>query len=185
MEWSQRARAAGFLILSVFVIWHAIGISIVGPFSRSYLRDGLMTVYQGYLAVFHLDRSWPFYAPNPFLGSILSYETISSTGNTKHYALTQAREKFDHAYFRYTNIYAYLFSDPQYTKRRGYDKSVARYLCSQHEDEDIKAINFILLNQTTFTYKDYQKGKRPLDDEFLQKTVFGPYSCAQSQGAKS
>jgi len=141
-----------------------------------------MNVYQNYLAVFRLDRSWPFYAPNPFLGSILSYETISASGETRIYPLTGAREKFNHAYFRYTNFYAYLFSDAEYSKKRGYDKSVARYLCNQHKGSDITSINFILLNQTTFTYEDYQKGNRPLDEEFLQKTVYGPYSCTLPSG---
>jgi len=185
MEWSQRARSAGFFILSVFIIWHAIGITIIGPFSKSYLRDGLMNIYQDYLAVFQLDRSWPFYAPNPFLGSILSYETVSASGETKAYPLTQAREKFNHAYFRYTNFYAYLFSDAEYSKQRGYDKSVARYLCDQHKEDDISSINFVLLNQTTFTHEDYRNGKRPLDEEFLEKTVYGPYSCTQSAGGAS
>ena len=185
MEWSKRARSAGFIILSVFIIWHAIGITIIGPFSKSYLRNGLMNVYQDYLAIFHLDRSWPFYAPNPFLGSILSYETVSATGEIKTYPLTQSRQKFDHSYFRYTNFYAYLFSDAEYSKQRGYDKSVARYLCNQHLEGDITSINFVLLNQTTFTYKDYQKGKRPLDEEYLEKTVFGPYSCARTAGGES
>jgi hypothetical protein len=180
MERSQRTRSIGLTILSIFIIWHTIGIGIVGPFAKSYLRDSLMALYDGYLAVFHLDRSWPFYAPNPFPGSILSYETISATGTTKLHPLTQAREKFDHAYFRYTNFYAYLFSDPKYTKQRGYDKSVARFLCGQHKGEDITALNFVLLKQTKFTYADHKNGKHPLDEEFLKKAVFGPYNCAQS-----
>ena len=182
MEWSQRTRSTGFLILSVFIIWHAIGITIIGPFSKSYMRDGLMNVYQDYLAVFHLDKSWPFYAPNPFLGSILSYETVSAIGENQVHPLTQSRERYDHSYFRYTNFYAYLFSDVEYSKQRGYDKSVVRYLCNQHKGTDITSINFILLNQTTFTYEDYQKGKRPLDEEFLEKTIYGPYSCGQPAG---
>ena len=185
MDWTQRTRSAGFIILSVFIIWHAIGIVIVGPFGKSYLRDNLMNIYQHYLAVFHLDRSWPFYAPNPFLGSILSYETVSVSGNTNTYPLTQSREKFDHSYFRYTNFYAYLFSDPEYTKKRGYDKSVARYLCNQHSGSDVTAINFILLSQTTFTYEDYRNGKRPLDEAFITRTVYGPYSCMPSSGEVS
>ncbi|WP_455209555.1 hypothetical protein [Kaarinaea lacus] len=185
MDWSQRARSAGFVLLSAFLIWHTIGITIVGPFSKSYLRDSLMNVYQHYLAAFHLDRSWPFYAPNPFLGSILSYETVSAAGETRTYPLTQSREKFAHSYFRYTNFYAYLFSNPEYTKKRGYDLSVARYLCSQHLDSNITSINFILLNQTTFTYEDYRNGKRPLDDAFLKKTVFGPYRCSPAAGSAS
>lgn len=185
MEWPQRARSAGFFILSVFIIWHAIGITIIGPFSKSYLRDNLMNVYQDYLAIFHLDRSWPFYAPNPFLGSILSYETVSVSGETNAYPLTQARDKFDHAYFRYTNFYAYLFSDPEYTKKRGYDSSVARFLCNQHLARDVIAINFILREQKMFTYEDYRAGKRPLDEEFLETKAFGPYSCTQSAGGVS
>ena len=185
MEWSQRARSIGFSIFSVFIIWHAIGVTIVGPFAKSYLRDGFMNVYQHYLAVFHLDRSWPFYAPNPFLGSILSYETVNSSGETKIYPLTQSREKFDHSYFRYTNFYAYLFSDPEYTRKRGYDKSVARYLCGQHIGSGVTTINFILRNQKMFTYEDYRAGKRPLDEEFLETKTFGPYSCFQSAGGVS
>jgi hypothetical protein len=180
MEWSQRSRSFGLFILSVFIIWHAAGIAIVGPFGKSYLRDNLMHAYRDYLAVFHLDRSWPFYAPNPFLGSILNYETVSTPGETKIYPLTQARKQYDHAYFRYTNFYAYLFSDPDYSKKRGYDKSVASYLCKQHAGSDITAINFILLNQKAFSYEDYRKGKRPLDEAFLERKVFGPYPCKQS-----
>ena len=185
MEWSQRARSVGFFLLSVFIIWHAIGITLVGPFAKSYLRDGLMGIYQYYLPVFHLDRSWPFYAPNPFLGSILSYETVSSSGETRIYPLSQSREKFDHSYFRYTNFYAYLFDDPKYTKKRGYDKSVARYLCSQHTDSDVTEINFILHSQKMFTYEDYRDGKQPLDEEFLETKTFGPYSCSLVAGGVS
>ncbi|MCI0507731.1 MAG: hypothetical protein L0Z73_16695 [Gammaproteobacteria bacterium] len=180
MDWSQRTRSLGLIILSVFIVWHAIGIAVVGPFGKSYLRDSLMRLYHNYLAVFHLDRSWPFYAPNPFLGSILNYETVSASGETKIYPLTHAREKFDHAYFRYTNFYAYLFNDPDYSKRRGYDKSVAHYLCKQHAGRNITAINFILFSQRPFSYEDYQKGKRPLDEEFLERKAFGPYHCEQS-----
>jgi hypothetical protein len=177
MERSQRIRRVSFILMSMFLLWHAVGISIVGPASDSYLRQGLMNWYQDYLAVFHLDRSWPFYAPNPFLGSILRYETISPSGDTKTYPLTEARHKFDHAYFRYTNFYAYLFSNPKYTKKRGYDQSVARYLCEEHAGSEIVAINFVLLNQKRFTYEDYRLGKRPLDPEFLTTRKFGPYRC--------
>ena len=185
MEWSHRARSFGFFILSIFIVWHAVGVAIVGPFDKSYMRDGLMKVYQPYLATFHLNQSWPFYAPNPFLGSLLNYQTVSSSGETKTYPLTQARAKFDHAYFRYTNFYAYLFSDPNYSRNQGYDKSVAHYLCRQHQNEDVVSINFILLNQQKFTHEDYKAGKRPLDKEFLHETIFGPYQCNSSAGSNS
>ncbi len=185
MNWSQRTRSIGLIILSVFIIWHVVGITIIGPFSKSYLRDNLMQVYQNYLSFFHLDRSWPFYAPNPAMGSILRYETVNTSGETKTYPLTQSRKKSDHSYFRYTNFYAYLFSDPEYAKKRGYDQSVARYLCSQHVDSNVSSINFILLNQTTFTYEDYRAGKRPLDEEFLETKTFGPYSCDGATGGVS
>ena len=91
MEWSKRFRTAGFILLSAFIVWHVIGISIVGPSSKSYPRDRLMNLYQDYLAVFHLDRSWPFYAPNPFLGSVLEYETIDASGGKNRYPLTPYR----------------------------------------------------------------------------------------------
>ena len=59
----------------------------------------------------------------------------------------------------------------------GYDRSVAEFLCSQHRDQDIRSVKFILLNQQAFTYVDYRFGKRPLDDEFLRRVEFGPYTC--------
>ena len=180
MDQSRRIRSVSFSLLSAFLLWHAVGVSIVGPSADSYLRQSLMSFYQDYLAVFHLDRSWPFYAPDPFRGSILRYQTVNAVGETHTYPLTEARQKFNHAYFRYTNFYAYLFSNPQYSKKRGYDRSVARYLCEQHAGSDVRAINFVLLNQKRFTYQDYQQGKRPLDEEFLRKTMFGPYRCKSS-----
>jgi len=164
-------------LFSIFILWHIIGISLVGPAHSGYLHNTLMKVYGPYLSVLHLDRSWPFYAPDPFAGSILRYEAIDSNGNSKTYPLTEAREKFNHAYFRYTNFYAYLFSNPAYSHERGYDRSVARFLCSQHRESHATAINFILLNQKPFSYQDYRLGKNPLSDEFLDKTEFGPYKC--------
>jgi len=177
MERTKKLHAVGLGLFSIFLIWHAVGISIVGPAGDSYLRKSLMSIYQPYLTLLHLDGSWPFYAPNPFMGSVLRYETINSSEESQIYPLTNIREKYEHAYFRYTNFYAYLFSDPNYTKERGYDKSVAQHLCTQHEKSNIKLINFILLKQKRFTYQDYRQGKRPLDAEFMDKTVFGPYPC--------
>lgn len=180
MKWSQRTKTAGIILFSFFILWHAIGIAVVGPFSRSYLRDKLQVLYYDYLTTLHLNRSWPFYAPTPFRGSILSYETVTATGEKKAYPLTQARDKFDHAYFRYTNFYAYLFQDPKYTKQRGYDDSVARFLCQQHQEQNVASITFILHKQKFFSYIDYRNGRRPLDEQFLEKEVFGPYPCTQS-----
>jgi len=177
MGQSKIIQRMGLVLFSIFLLWHAIGISVVGPSHKSYMRNGLMYIYEDYLALFHLDQQWLFYAPNPFFGSILQYETIDSSGRKTTYPLTNIRNKFDHTYFRYTNFYAYLFSDFRYTKKRGYDKSVARYLCAQHKDSDIKRINFILQYQKRFTYIDFRSGMRPLDKQFLTKAVLGPYQC--------
>jgi len=177
MERSKKIHTVGLGLFSIFLLWHAVGISMVGPAGDSYLRKSLMSFYQLYLILLHLDGSWFFYAPDPFMGSILRYETINSSGDSQIYPLTNIRAKYEHAYFRYTNFYAYLFSDPKYSKKRGYDKSVAQYLCAQHEKSTTKSINFILLKQKRFTYIDYQQGKQPLDAEFLNKSVFGPYPC--------
>ena len=185
MAWSQRTRKLGLGLLSLFIVWHVIGIAIVGPYNSSYLHNKLLAVYDGYLSLFHLNHPWPFYAPNPFKGSILNYETINATGETQTYPLSHARGKYSHAYFRYTNFYAYLFQTPKYSKKRGYDTSVARYLCAQHHDEAIRAINFVLLKQKRFTYIDYRNGKRPLDEEFLDKEVYGPYPCNAATEASS
>ena len=177
MESSPKSRKIGLAIFSVFIIWHAVGITIVGPFSESNFRNGLMSLYKDYLGILHLDTSWPFYAPNPGRGSVLRYETTSASGEKKYFHLTQARGKYEHAYFRYSNFYNYLFSHPKYAEKRGYDKSVARFLCARHKGKNVISIRFILLRQQEFTYEDYKKGKRPLDKEFLKRTFYGPFSC--------
>lgn len=176
MDWSRRIRMIGLVLMSLFIIWHTIAIAIVGPFGQSYLRGNFLTIYQDYLSLFQLNRSWSFYS-SPSIGSILSYEVNTATGETLIFPLTNKKQKFDHAYFRYTNFYVYLFHNPVGSKNRGYDKSVARYLCAQHEGIDAAEIRFILQLQKLFTYKDYRNGKRPLDEEFLEKKIFGPYRC--------
>ena len=175
----KNLKTVGYGLLTLFIVWHAVGISVVGPAAQSYMRDGLMKIYEPYLTLLNLDRSWPFYAPNPFLGSMLEYETVSATGKIEKYPLTKAYKKYEHAYFRYTNFYAYLFADPKYSKKRGYDKSVARYLCSRHS-ANVESINFILWQQKEYTYQDYRDGKEPLSQEFLNKKVYGPYPCNKS-----
>jgi len=177
MGQSKIIRNMGLVLFSLFLLWHAIGIAIVGPAHDSVMRNSMMRIYSHYLALFHLNQPWLFYAPNPYWGSILQYETINAAGEKQTYTLTNNRNKYDHTYFRYTNFYAYLFADPQYTKQKGYDKSVSRYLCAQHKNSDIKKINFILQKQKKFTYSDFRSGKRPLDKRFLAKIVFGSYHC--------
>jgi len=174
---SKTLRRIGYAAFSAFIAWHVVAITIVGPFSKSYLRDGLMQIFGGYLDLTELNRGWPFYAPDPSFGRIMRYQTIAADGKTTLYPLTQAREKFDHAYFRYTNFYFYLFDNPRYSKTKHYDKSVARFLCRRHQNEGISAINFIVIDQSRFTYLDYQKGARPLDQTFLNEKQFGPYPC--------
>lgn len=179
MQLSKYKRKFVLTVFSVFIIWHAIGIAIVGPFHSSHFRDSFMEVYQDYLLLIRANRTWHFYSPNPGRGRILSYETISDSGENERYPLTQARHKFDHAYFRYTNFYAYLFRDSDYTARQGYDEDVADYLCSLHKDKDIVAVRFTLRNQKTFSPLDYRNGKRALDDEFLEnEQFFGPFRCS-------
>lgn len=170
-------KKIGFGLFSLFILWHVIAIGVVGPASKSYLRDHLMRVFGPYLQVLKLDRSWPFYAPNPFYGSLLSYEIEYPSGDKRHYELTLARHKFQHAYFRYTNFYAYLFKDPRYSHEKGYDKSVAQFLCRRHSLSGSGQLRFTLKRQQKFTYEDYRQGKRPLDSDFIKIINFGPYSC--------
>lgn len=174
---SHATRNLGFALFSAFILWHIVAITVVGPSSKSYMRDNLMVIFGPYLKVLNLDRSWPFYAPNPFFGSVLSYEISDDSGHRSSYPLTQARTKIEHGYFRYTNFYAYLFSDAAYSHERGYDRSVARYLCKKHALGQGSSIYFMLRNQQKFTFEDYRRGKRPMDDEFLKTTNHGPYPC--------
>ncbi|MDH5326173.1 MAG: hypothetical protein OEZ68_16270 [Gammaproteobacteria bacterium] len=166
----------GSLILSLFIVWHAVGITVVGPLNKGSARDKLITAYGPYLNLLHLNDEWPFYAPNPFLGSIMSYKAVDRSGQTKTYPLTQAHHKLDHAYFRYTNFYVYLFSAPNYAQQRGYDKSVARFLCAQHQGS-VREISFVLQKQKRFTPRDYKAGYRPTDPPFLDTHIFGPFPC--------
>lgn len=174
---SKRIRSAGFVIFSVFIVWHLIGISVVGPLYNRNPYSSLSNIYANYLSILRLNRAWPFYAPNPQLGIIMRYETVDALGKSQIHRLTEAFGRYQHAYARYSNVFVYLFEDPDYTRQRGFDKSVAGYLCRQHKNDDIKSINFIVLNQTEYTHLDYKQGKNPLDPEFIDRKVFGPYPC--------
>lgn len=156
-------------------------MSVVGPLYHSNPESLLSKIYYNYLSVLRLNRAWPFYAPNPQLGIIMRYETVDAHGKSQVHPLTEAYGRYQHAYARYSNVFVYLFEYPDYTRERGFDKSVARYICEQHKQEDVREINFIVLNQKIFTHEDYQNGKDPLDPEFVERKVFGPYSCDESK----
>ncbi len=171
-------RKFTLVIFSIFIVWHVLAITIGSSLGKNVISNNLVEAYGYYLTILHRYSTWHFYSPNPGLGSILSYDAISHSGESERYPLTQARRKLNHTYFRYTNFYYYLFHYPDSAAERGYDKSVAKYLCGLHKDKDISEIKFSLRYQKPFSHLDYQNGKRALDEEFLgDEKVFGPFSC--------
>jgi len=178
---SKRNRSVGLSLMSVFIIWHLIAMLVVGPSHQSNLRSSLIGIYEEYLWFLKLDGPWSFYAPNVPYGILFRYETVSSTGEVKTYPLTEAKNKLDHGYVRNINFYLYFFFNSVDTKQRGYDKSVARYLCDKHAGTDVKEIVFRRYLQKRFTPKDYLQGKDPYSRAFLRHTVHGPYPCSQDK----
>lgn len=179
MQRSELKQKIVLTLFSVFIVWHAIGIGVVAPSHGSHFRESMMKIYGNYLSTFRIHPTWHFYSPNPGRGVLISYETISDSGGRQRYPLSQARHKFNHAYFRYTNFYVYLFSDEDYSARQGYDQSVANYLCRQHEGENVSQIEFVYYSQKVFSPQNYRDGKRALDDEFLSRdATYGPFNCS-------
>ena len=183
MSWAKqkfqgRIRLPWRGIFSLFIVWHVIAIAVVGPMWGDSPEVLKQSHFRHYLAFFHLDRAWPFYAPNPQLGTLVRYQTVDSTGTVKTYPLTEAYNRYQHAFSRNGNIYTYLFQYPEYTSDRGFDRSIARYLCSRHAGEQIQSIKFIQLVQKPLSHQDYLKGARPLDPEYVNSSIFGPYPCS-------
>lgn len=174
----ERLRKITLGLMSVFIVWHMMAMMVVGPFHESKLRSSLYDIFKEYLWLVKLDGPWSFYAPNVAYGTIFRYETVSASGERKTHPLTEAKKKFEHGYVRNINFYLYFFFNPEYTRKQGYDKSVARHLCNKHAGEDVDQIIFRRYVQKRFTPQDYLMGKNPLDDEFLKFKVFGPYPCA-------
>ena len=178
---SERIRKEGLGLMSVFIVWHLIAILVVGPSHESKIRSSLYDPYKEYLWLLKLDGPWSFYAPNVAYGILFRYQTVSSTGETNTYPLTEAKKKYEHGYVRNINFYLYFFFNPEYTKKHGYDKSVARYLCSKHAGEDVKEIVFRRNVQKRFTPEDYLAGKNPYGPPFLRHFDYGPYPCSKDQ----
>lgn len=177
MKVSSRIHKISMGLMSAFIAWHLIAMMIVGPFHESKIRSSLMKIYDEYLWLLKLDGPWSFYAPNVSYGTIFRYITVNSTGERKTYPLTESKKKYEHGYVRNINFYLYFFFDAAYTRKSGYDKSVARYLCHKHSHNDVKEIIFRRYLQKRFTPEDYLLGKDPYSKEFLKFTDYGPYPC--------
>jgi hypothetical protein len=176
MTTARPLHSAGIVALSVFIVWHAVGIAFVGPSGDSQLRRQLLEVWRPYLDFLQLNRRWAFFAPDVAYGSFFEYEVLRSSGTRERYPLSHALHRFHPAYFRHTSFYYYLFDGWERARARGYDRSVARYLCRLHGTEAV-SIHFVRHYQRRFTAADYRLGKRPLDPAFVDDYVDGPYAC--------
>ena len=181
MVHSERMRKAGLALMSVFIVWHLCAMLVVGPSHKSKLRSALYGHYKEYLWLLSLDGPWAFYAPNVPYGVIFRYQTVSSTGEIKTWPLTEAKKKYEHGYVRNINFYLYFLFNPEYARKQGYDKSVARYLCGKHAEEDVKEIVFRRNQQKRFTPEDFLAGKDPYAPPFLKQLTYGPYPCSTDQ----
>jgi len=161
-------------LMSAFVIWHSIAIT-VGPAPRqSEIAQAISPLVDPYLNLIYLNVGWGFFAPVGFTSEIrLAIET--SDGKTQTIAPTR-------------NLPFHLPSTLWIKDRlRGVGQTIANEktrpqviadLCAEYQHMKPAKISMIEISQEKYvTPKDYLAGKRPLGEGFSEKRILGAGEC--------
>jgi hypothetical protein len=166
----------GYSIASLFILWHVTAIVFVGPWPfENRAKNFLAPIFSTYIDTLRLGGKWRFYAPNVGLGSMLRYNVIMENGSRQKMRLTEALDRSDPAYYRYTTTYVYV---PDYPAFRD---DFLQYLCNEHADLSPVVIDLDQIQQRRLGHEDYLKGDRPLDTKYLGRVDIATYRCGVQQ----
>lgn len=172
-------RRIGYLVASVFVIWHTTAIVFVGPwpFENKFWRV-LAPYFSTYIYSLQLGADWKFYAPDVALGSVLRYVVTSAeNGRRYQFNLTEALRRSGPSYYRYTTTYLYVIDYP------AFKTDFLKYLCKKHLDLSPATVDLDIFLQRRLGPEDYLRGDRPLDANYLRGRDVATFSCRPQQAS--
>ena len=163
----------GYLIGSVFIVWHTLAIVFVAPWPfNNRVQDFLAPFFLPYTNSLRLDETWQFYGPDPGLGTVLRYGVTSAETQKYHRVnLTEDLDRSDPAFYRYTTVFIYTVDYPAFRT------SLLEYLCRKHADLAPATVHLETFRQRPLTREAYLRGDRPLDAAYLRRSDVARVSC--------
>lgn len=172
MGWQELRERLVYMVMSAFVVWHAMAIMIAPASDNSALSQSLRRVFNPYLSLFRLNSKWDFYAPNVARGHLLRYTVERADGDPRTFTPTDAWNWHHPGYwwFRAWDDAVIAFPD------RYADRAIAA-LCRRHADLRPTAIALQLVQQQGFAPADHLAGRHPLDAAFVVESILKQAPC--------
>ena len=169
MIWDRWRRHLIYLLMSIFVAWHATALVIAPVPNPSDLVDTPRAILQPYLTLLRMDNPWSFFSQIP--ASELRYTVEDAAGARTEFAPTQT------SWFHPENLWLRDWNYSIIDKPELYADHAGEILCRKHVSLHPVSITFVEREQGDFTPEDWLNGKRPLDPEFMRDKPLRTVQC--------
>jgi hypothetical protein len=167
--WRERLAYTG---MSIFVGWHTLAmVTAPGPDGSATVQS-LRLLLDPYLALFELDHTWQFFAPNVGMVDQLRYAIADASGQSHVFVPS---EKWSWLYPGVLGWYESILDDPDI-----YGGPLAAVLCREHASLRPVSVTLLKVEEREFKPADHLNGKHPLDPEFTTVSTLKSIRCARS-----
>lgn len=167
-RWRERL---GYAAASAFLIWHCCAM-IVAPAPASDLRALAQRLQKPYLALFRLDNTWSFFAPEVPAGTFLRYVVEDSGGTSHAFDPISMLSGLSPSYIWYASWFDEVVNKPEL-----FAEGAGKFLCREHASLHPLTVTLIGIRQKPFLPKDQLAGLHPLDPAFLSATPLKQVTC--------
>jgi hypothetical protein len=168
--WRQRLLYAG---MSLLVTWHTLAM-VVATAPDSLISENARRIFDPYLTLFRLDNQWGFFAPNVGNGSQFRYVVEDASGKMHTFVPADSLNKFHPTSIWVRDRYRLVMEEPE-----TYGDAAGAGLCREHAALNPVSITLFEADQKDFWPEDRQKGKAPLDAEYVELNLLKQVRCTE------
>ncbi len=154
---------------AMLFIWHALAL-FWGPMPDFYSKQTLDGWMRPYLRATNNDHSWAFFAPNPGRARVVSAHLILNDGQAREIAMWKWLPRQHPAYLRITTMLDEVRSESPDVSR-----ALSLHVCALYRDA--RSVRLVVDIQYVLGADEYLQGKRPLDEEYLEREEMKEQLC--------
>jgi hypothetical protein len=167
----QARRRLAYTAMSLLVAWHTLA-TILAPSPDSAITQSARRLFHPYLALFGLDNTWGFFAPNIPEGFKFQYSVEDAAGSRRIFVPVDSLNVLQPTWIWFLDRYKLIMEYPE-----NFAAATVASLCQEHAALNPVSVTLIGIEQKKFLSSDWLNGKRPFDSEFVEVNPFEPMRC--------
>lgn len=167
-RWRERL---GNTAVSLFLMWHCCAM-IVTPAPTSDLWALAQRLQKPYLALFRLNNTWSFFAPEVPAGTLLRYVVEDARGTSHMFDPISEQSGLSPTYIWYASWFNEIVHKPDV-----FAEGAGKFFCRKHTSLRPVSVTLLGFRQRRFLPKDQLAGLHPLDPAFLSETKLKQVTC--------